>query len=348
VNLDAHARRAVSALHDSAEGVDPFTRLQRLHQLERRRSRAQVAVAFALVVALVAAGVLASRNDQPAVGPLPSRVTIGVGRQPTTVAVGEGMVWVANQVGNSLTRIDPQTNQVTATVPVPDGVADVALGRDAVWTGGDRRGAAQVVRIDTRTNRVVATVRVGSQPTRLAVTDDAVWVTSLVGGTVTRIDPRTNRVVATIKTGGRPQQVTADDRSVWVAYPQDSLVKRIDPATNTVRASLKVAQPQGVALGIGSVWVANQRPGEVLRIDLWGARPAGRIRVAGKPAFVAVGTDAVWVGNTDGTVQRIDPRSDTVTATYPVDGALHGMAADGESLWRVDSINDTVTRTRLP
>jgi YVTN family beta-propeller protein len=252
-DLDARARRAASKLHDSAEGVDPFTRLHRLQQVERRRSRAQVAAAFALLVALVAPGVLASRNDQPTVGPLPSRVTIGAGRQPITVAVGEGTVWVANQVGNSLTRIDPQANQVTATVPVPTGVADVAVNRDAVWTGGDRRGVAQVV----------------------------------------RIDPRTNRVVATIKTGGRSVQVAADDRSVWVAYPQDALVKRIDPATNTVRASVNVAQPQGVALGFGSVWVPSRRPDEVVRIDLWGARAASRILVAGQPAFVAVGTDAV-------------------------------------------------------
>lgn len=346
--LDPRAARAASALHLSAEGIDPIVGLHDLRRLERRRGRAQVVAAFALLVALVAAGMLASRYDPPAVGPPPSRVTIGVGRQPTTVAVGEGAVWVANQVGNSVTRIDPRTNRAVATVPVSSGVADVAVGRDAVWTGGDRRGVAQVVRIDTRTNQVVATVPVGSQPTRLAVTDDAVWVTSLVGGTVTRIDPRTNRVVATVTTGGRPQQVAADDRSVWVADPQDTLVKRIDPATNTVQASLKVARPQGVALGFGAVWVPSQRPGEVLRIDLWGARDAVRVPVAGEPAFIEVGTDAVWVGNTDRTVQRIDPQTGTVTATYPVEGALDGMAVDGESLWTVHSIGDTVSRARLP
>jgi DNA-binding beta-propeller fold protein YncE len=261
-NLDLRARQAAAALHLSADAVDPLRGLRDLGRAERRRSRAQVAVAFALLAALVAGGLLARRWDPPATGPLPSLVT-------------------------------------------------VAVGRDAVWSGGDRRGVAQVARIDPATNRVVATVPVGSQPTRLAVSDDAVWVTSLVGGTVTRIDPRSNRVVAVIDTGGRPVHIAADGRWVWVAYPLDTLVKRIDPRTNRVVGSLRVVQPQGMAVGFGSVWVPSQRGREVLgldpRADLRSLRDVGRVPVPGEPAFVAVGPEAVWVGTTDRAVHRIDP-----------------------------------------
>src|SRR4029453_5644551 len=180
VNLDAHARRAAAALHDSAEAVDPVGRLRDLGSLERRRARTQVALAFVLLLGLVVAGLLVGRRDLPVVAPLPSRATIHVGRQPTTVVIGQGAVWVANKLDNSVSRIDPKTNRVVATIPVPDGVADLAVGRDAVWTGGDRRGVARVVRIDLQTNRVVATVPVGAQPSGLAVAKDAVWVASVV------------------------------------------------------------------------------------------------------------------------------------------------------------------------
>jgi streptogramin lyase len=146
--------------------------------------------------------------------------------------------------------------------------------------------------------------------------------------------------------------VAADDRSVWVAFPLDTLVKRIDPRTNRVVASLRVAQPQGVALGFGSVWVPSQRGGEVLRVDprteLRTVGGAGRIRVAGEPAYLAVGTDAIWVGTTDQTLQRIDPGTGRVTATYRLGAALHGMAVDGGSLWTVNPVGDTVSRARLP
>jgi YVTN family beta-propeller protein len=348
VSLDAHARRAAAALHDSAETVDPFGRLGDLQQVARRRAQAQVVLAFVLLLALVVAGVLAGRRDAPVVGPLPSRATIPVGRQPTTVVIGQGAVWVANKLDNSLSRIDPQTNRVVATVAASDGVADLAVGRDGVWTGGDRRGVARVVRIDSRTNRVVATVPITHQPSGLAVTDDAVWVTSFVGGTLWRIDPQANMVVATVPIGGRPVQVAADDRAVWVACPQDNLVRRIDPQANRVVATLRVAQPQDIALGFGAVWVSSQRSGTVLRIDPR-TNSATSIRVAGKPNAVAVGADAVWVKNSDRrTVQRIDPQTDAVTATLPVASGLYGLAVDGQWLWTVDFPGDTVTRLRVP
>jgi YVTN family beta-propeller protein len=136
VSLDAHARRAAAALHDSAEAVDPFGRLGDLQRVARRRAQAQVVLAFVLLLALVVAGVLAGRRDAPVVGPLPSRVTIPVGRQPTTVVIGQGAVWVANKLDNSVSRIDPQTNRVVATLAADDGVADVAVSRDV---GLDRR-----------------------------------------------------------------------------------------------------------------------------------------------------------------------------------------------------------------
>jgi YVTN family beta-propeller protein len=348
VSLDAHARRAAAALHDSAETLDPFGRLGDLQRVARRRARAQVVLAFILLLALVAAGVLAVRNDLEVVGPLPSRATITVGRQPTTVVIGHGAVWVANKLDNSLSRIDPQTNRVVATIAASDGVADLAVGRDAVWTGGDRRGVARVVRIDSRTNRVVATVPVGSQPAGLAVTDDAVWVTSFVGGTLWRIDPHTNTVTATVPIGGRPVQVAADDRAVWVACPQDNLVRRIDRQTNRVVASLRVAQPRDVALGAGSVWVPSERSGTVLRIDPR-TNSSTSIRVTGKPNAIAVGADAIWVKNSDRrTVQRIDPQTNAVTATLPVASGLYGLAVDDQWLWTVDFLDDTVTRLRVP
>lgn len=60
-NLDLRARQAATALHLSADAVDPLRGLRDLGRVERRRSRAQVAVAFALLAALVAAGPLARR-----------------------------------------------------------------------------------------------------------------------------------------------------------------------------------------------------------------------------------------------------------------------------------------------
>jgi YVTN family beta-propeller protein len=116
--LDIRARRATADLRLSADAVDPVGRLHDLRRAERRRSRAQVAAAFAMLVALVAAGLLARRYDPPATGPLPSLATITVGEQPTGMAVGGGSLWVMNQGSGTVSRIDPAAGRVVATVPV--------------------------------------------------------------------------------------------------------------------------------------------------------------------------------------------------------------------------------------
>ena len=126
--LDPRAARAASALHLSAEGIDPYGRLHDLRRLERRRSRAQVVAAFALLVALVAAGLLARRYDPPAVGPLPSLATIPVGRQPTGAAVGHGGA-VGGEPGRRDRLADrPASNRGVATVPVANAADTIAVG----------------------------------------------------------------------------------------------------------------------------------------------------------------------------------------------------------------------------
>jgi YVTN family beta-propeller protein len=50
-----------------------------------------------------------------ATGSILAEVTVG--DTPTSIAVGEGAVWVANTGDGTVSRIDPATNEVTASVP---------------------------------------------------------------------------------------------------------------------------------------------------------------------------------------------------------------------------------------
>ncbi len=55
------------------------------------------------------------------------------------------------------------------------------------------------------------------------------------------------------------------------------------------------------------------------RIDPRTGRVLQRIGVGNAPGPIEAGADAVWVGNTlDGTVSRIDPGTNAVSATIPV------------------------------
>jgi YVTN family beta-propeller protein len=88
----------------------------------------------------------------------------------------------------SVSRIDPITNAVTATITVGNGPRLVAVSPDgsSVWVSN--YGSGTVSRINTTTN-VATSITVGSNPFGVAVSPDgsSVWVTNNGGTTVSRI-----------------------------------------------------------------------------------------------------------------------------------------------------------------
>jgi YVTN family beta-propeller protein len=61
--------------------------------------------------------------------------TIPVGGEPTGLATGAGSVWVASTAAGTLTRVDPGTARVTATVRVGERPYAVAASPQAIWVG---------------------------------------------------------------------------------------------------------------------------------------------------------------------------------------------------------------------
>jgi DNA-binding SARP family transcriptional activator len=123
--------------------------------------------------------------------------------------------------------------------------------------------------------------------------------------------------------------------------PPDS-VAVIDPQRSRVAGHVLVGRrPVAVAIGHGSVWVANADDGTVSRIDP-DRREVVRTIGIGAPAIdLAVATDAVWVANgSDGTVSRIDPNADAVIETIDLRGSselawnpTYAVDADDNSVW---------------
>ena len=73
------------------------------------------------------------------------------------------------------------------------------------------------------------------------------------------------------------------------------LVVRIDPDTRAVTDTIRVGRsPAGVAVGAGSVWVANSGDGTVTRINPTTDKPA-TITVGGSPQALTVADGRVWV-----------------------------------------------------
>jgi YVTN family beta-propeller protein len=108
----------------------------------------------------------------PANGRVSGAVTLPIA--PASVAAGDGGVWIAGEIEDTLLRVDPVTLKVTARIPVGSGGRAVAVGAGAVWVANAFAGT--VSRVDPAAGSVERTIRVGGSPLGIAVAAGSVWV----------------------------------------------------------------------------------------------------------------------------------------------------------------------------
>jgi serine/threonine protein kinase len=109
------------------------------------------------------------------------RLSPGTGRQLASIdlvggfadlVTGFGSVWIADDEGQAVLRVDALQEAIVRTYDVGGSPLGVAVGPGAVWVASDD---GTVARIDPRTDEV-AFVRVGGAPRTLDVAGDVVWV----------------------------------------------------------------------------------------------------------------------------------------------------------------------------
>ena len=260
---------------------------------------------------------------------------------PSSLAVGEGAVWVLGLEDSTLSRIDPETKRVVKRFRLRHAPTDIAAGAGAVWVKGDGR----LARIDPDTGEATRTVKLpdtGDYPgdlpfqnwgfPQVAVGAGAVWAIN-DDRTVSRIDPDSGRRVATIVVDAAT--VAAGREGVWFISGDDTrAVTRIDPSTNRVGQTIRAGAQNlsGVAVGAGHVWATAEADGVVWRIDP-GRPPLLRTFEVGVGArFLSFGAGAIWTANyIDGTVSHIDVETGDVESSSV--RAVQSLAAGEGSAW---------------
>src|SRR5439155_25503986 len=135
----------------------------------------------------------ANATDQTVsrIDPATKRVvaTVGTGRTPSAIAVGDGAVWVANALGErgTVSRIEPQSNQVVSTTITRRGIGDpfappspnaIAVGRRIVWTNSNPRAVLDRFSPSSGTRRPSVFLGRDHSADGVAVGEGAVWVSS--------------------------------------------------------------------------------------------------------------------------------------------------------------------------
>ncbi len=236
------------------------------------------------------------------------------------IAATDDAVWVGSSESDTLTRIDPTTNEIVAEVPLPaeTAVDGVTADPNGAWVVTDE---SQLVHIDAATNEVVSETPIDGQFPDIAVGDDALWVSPNAdeGAQIERLD-RTSGETTTI-------DLSVDDRvasgqsislgpvaaaggAFWVVRERSSFeplslgvdLCRVDSGSEDYAcAALDFFDDiSSISSGEGALWATTLRDEAhlVLRIDPDTLEVTAELDVPAESFFdIAAGEAGAWATN---------------------------------------------------
>ena len=247
---------------------------------------------------------------------------------------GFGSLWVSERDG--LDRINPNTDKVTARVPITSGGGGVTIASGRVWVSGGALQTNVANLIDPRrVHDFPSSVRL--QPFNpnafapwLVSADDDIWTWTTgvgdccVGRQLWRIDGHSHRLLAELPT---PTAVAASPEGIWEI--RNDRVHRIDPVTNRVGPAVPgVLGAQHIAFGAGAVWVSTIAAlGQMIKID----PTTNTVITFHVPAYIgglAAGSRDVWVSDqAHDRLLRIDPSTTHTDEVIPLGDQPPGRIA---------------------
>ena len=173
-------------------------------------------------------------------------------------------------------------------------------------------------------------------PIGLTVAGDALWAVSSEDDAVVRIDPATGQVTQTVEVGDTPLRLAAseDGDLVWVSVFRDGQVRAIDTSTGQVVHEVALdGGPEGVAVGLGAVWVVRQDVARLTRLSDTG-EVLGHTPLGEEPRLVAIGSRDVWVSNFGtGTLTRVRRDGTGARTSGEICDGPQGMVVDSGVVW---------------
>jgi len=238
---------------------------------------------------------------------------------------------------NTLARIDPATNRVSAVVGVDTAPTVAAAGGHSVWVYNQN---GTISEIDTRTNRVRKRTAVPFSPVVnvsrfagpvLAADASGAW---FVNGDLGFAGGRS--FLTMVLPGGRgsreyrldltPTGVAVGEGAVWVVGrgAHDYQLLRIEGSTGRIEARTRfpASRPiDSIGVGYGAVWVVSSADATLYRIDARTGKRDGRLVLgtsrASRPEIMPRAHE-IWVRldgspGTNGATISVDPSTLTIT-----------------------------------
>ncbi len=249
---------------------------------------------------------------------------------------GKGGVWLVRD--SVILHVDPDHDEV-GDPPITHGAwgetgypQSIAIGADRLWVA-----VKDLYTVDPTDDKAApfARLKIGT-PTffwlnGIAVGGGWVWLAD-ANGTLWRINTEDPTDIRTLEGNGtQTDGVVADGDSVWTFDSFAGTVTRVDPRT------MRPDEPQVITNGVdaialldGELWVLSRSSGTLFELG-----SSLTAQVGSDPSALAVGLDALWVGDTGGEVYRVDPVTDQSELLYRAGGAVLSLMPDEDRgvLW---------------
>ncbi|MEG3165281.1 YncE family protein [Sphingomonas sp. PB2P19] len=180
----------------------------------------------------------------------------------------------------------------------------------------------------------------------LAVDGDTVWATNV--GRVERWSLDGKRAPVAMAHPCGAMAIAFD--SLWVADCKDLTLTRIDIKTAKITAVVAtgIANPKGelnVVAGAGSIWVASDAKGAIARVDPVTNTVTATVKTNPDGFYLTFGMGSLWAASgTQNSLQKIDPATNSVVATTAL-GREPGFLTAGEgAVWVQEQGDGTVAR----
>ena len=147
-------------------------------------------------------------------GEIPEKIRIG--GLPQDVVATRGLIWVADEFGKVVLRIDPDTNEVgDDEIEIGAEPVSMAATRDSLWLV-DPHGILTVVDLASGNSESIPLA--GAKPVEVVAGLGAVWVADLGGQRILKIDELLREVSDSFSVPGAPAALAIDEETglIWI------------------------------------------------------------------------------------------------------------------------------------
>jgi DNA-binding SARP family transcriptional activator len=260
---------------------------------------------------------------------------IAVGTDPIPITISEDSAWVGCQGDHTIERISLAKRDITWTPGMSLPPTSLAYGNGSVWVGEGFAGTmARIIPASNELVEGIYPAGVVGGQIAITTSPGDLWV-GLANHDLVRLDPASLQQKGTFTLPFKPLALSIEGDAVWsIAFPgYASWIARTAPADQPQTTPVRIeSDPKAIASGDGAVWVGTAG-NDLVEIDPNEAAQVDSVGLTSNPVAIAVQPGAVWVAEGNGTLESFDPTGLTPIKTINLGRPIGGMAIDSNDLW---------------